>query len=54
MEQVEKATSRKIMGIETNDVDEMEEVCLRPPFCLSSLIFWAENERGAEVIALFH
>ncbi|KAJ7911155.1 hypothetical protein B0H13DRAFT_2483268 [Mycena leptocephala] len=25
MEQVEKATSRKIMGIETNDVDEMEE-----------------------------
>jgi len=28
MEQIEKALGRKIMRIETNDVDEMEEVRL--------------------------
>jgi hypothetical protein len=28
MEQIEKATGRKIMRIETNDVDEMEQVCV--------------------------
>jgi hypothetical protein len=40
MEQIEKATSRKIMRIETNDVDEMEEVCLRPrpPFEFTDIL----------------
>ncbi|KAF8142463.1 hypothetical protein K438DRAFT_1635543, partial [Mycena galopus ATCC 62051] len=31
-EQIEKTTGRKILRIETNDVDEMEEVCLLPSF----------------------
>jgi len=32
MEQIEQATGKKIIRIETNDLDEMEEV--RPPFFL--------------------
>jgi hypothetical protein len=28
MEQIEKALGKKIMRIETNDLDEMEEVCI--------------------------
>jgi len=28
MEQIEKATGKKIIRIETNDLDEMEDVCV--------------------------
>jgi hypothetical protein len=51
MEQIEKTTGRKIMRIETNDVDEMEEVCRRPRILLSLLTFCTENEGSAEVIS---
>lgn len=50
MEQIEKLLGKKIIRIETNDLDDMEEVCCCL-FLISGVTNWqAENEKGVEVI----
>lgn len=54
MEEIEKATGKRIIRIETNDLDEMEEVCI-PPFGnrrRSNLTPTLANEEGTKVDAL--
>lgn len=54
MEQIEKALGKKIIRIETNDLDEMEEVrSISVQVCVHILITgFIENEGGVEVIVL--
>lgn len=53
METIELATGKKIIRIETNDLDEMEEVCgrgSRSPFeFLTQSSVFVANEEGTEV-----
>ena len=49
MEQIEKELGRKIMRIETNDLDEMEEVGFYVLECFFLLIVRLENETGSQV-----
>lgn len=52
MEQIEKLLGKKIIRIETNDLDDMEEVCCCL-FSISGVANWqAENEKGVEVIMI--
>jgi hypothetical protein len=55
MEQIEKLLGKKIIRIETNDLDDMEEVRLHAP-CqhvkLTRSQYLPENEESAEVIDL--
>ena len=57
MEQIEKATGKQIIRIETNDLDEMETVSgLLSCIASTPLIMCVDstaNEEGIEVIVLF-
>jgi hypothetical protein len=54
MEQIEKATGKKIIRIETNDLDQMEEVTCLPSIYVSfsdaSHILLTDDEEGLEII----
>lgn len=52
MEQIEKLLGKKIIRIETNDLDDMEEVrCLLGiVVCLANEGARTENEEGSEVV----
>jgi len=49
MEQIEKATGKQIMRIETNDLDVMEEVCVSVLFVVLLLTCPTENEESTQV-----
>jgi len=49
---IEKATGKPIIRIETNDLDEMEEVRSRVLSPSSNNPFFVEHEEGFEVIRL--
>jgi hypothetical protein len=54
MEQIEKATGKKIIRIETNDLDQMEEVTCLPSIYVSfsdaSHMLLTDDEEGLEII----
>jgi superfamily II DNA/RNA helicase len=53
MEQIEKALGKKIMRIETNDLDEMEEVSILVIGCkVRSKIQFVENEASTQIVAI--
>jgi hypothetical protein len=54
MEEIEQATGKRIIRIETNDLDEMEEVSAQLPnqwFRIVNLPTILANEKGFEIIA---
>ncbi len=53
MEQIEKALGKKITRIETNDLDEMEEVSILVIGCrMRSKTLFVENEASTQIVAV--
>jgi len=53
MEQIEKALGKKIMRIETNDLDEMEDVSISVTGCrMRSKTLFVENEASTQIVAI--
>ena len=53
MEQIEKALGKKIMRIETNDLDEMEDVSILVIGCrMRSITLFVENEASTQIVAI--
>jgi hypothetical protein len=51
MDMIEKALGRKIVRIETNDLDDMEDVSSSPASSrvILTILVCAENEKGVEI-----